>query len=320
MASNTVRRIDVLLFDGVNALDVAGPVQAFSEAGRDGARAYALRYVSEDGGPVRASCGLCLVPDAVLSAAGDADDLLVPGGNGVAAQLERSAVTDAIAVWNGARPDRRLIAVCSGSLLLAAAGVLDGRAATTHWSRAAFAAERFPRVRWRVDCIYIDGERVLTSAGVTAGIDLALAIVRRDRGAGAALAVGRELVVQMRRSGGQEQFSAALTAQHALEPALGRLVETIVADPARAWTLEAMAREGMTSARSLSRRFVASTGLSPMRFLERVRVDQARTALVDGAPLQTVAARFGFADVQRMRRAFVRQVGVTAADYARTFG
>lgn len=320
MASTPRRRIDVLLFDGANVLDVAGPVQAFAEVGANGAASYALRYVSEDGGCVRASCGLHLGADAALSPASEADDLLVPGGSGVDAQLKRSAVVRAIADWNAVRPERRLISVCSGALLLAQAGVLDGREATTHWSRAAFARERFPQVLWQPDRIYTEHERVMTSAGVTAGIDLALAIIRRDRGPGAALAVGRELVVQMRRSGGQGQFSAALTAQHAREPALGRLVETVVANPGRAWTLDEMAREAATSPRSLSRRFVQATGLPPAKFVERVRVDQARTALADGVPLQTVATELGFGDPQRMRRAFVRQLGVTAADYRAAFG
>ncbi|WP_323782990.1 GlxA family transcriptional regulator [Leisingera sp.] len=314
------RRIDVLLFDGVNALDVSGPVQAFAEARREGSMLYVPRFVSMGGKPVRASCGLSLTADAPVDAKSDADDLLVPGGVGIDPQLMSTELVRTVSAWTKGRSERRVIAVCSGALLLAQAGVLDGLAATTHWSRAAMVRDRFPAVRWEMDRIYVEHPHVMTSAGVTAGIDLALAVIRRDHGPTVALTVGRELVVQTRRSGGQAQFSPALDAQHSAEPAIALLVEAIVSDPSRDWTLAAMAAAAATSERTLSRRFHAATSSSPSKFVERIRVEHARDGLSSGTPIQTVAARSGFGDAQRMRRAFVRHLGVTAADYAKMFG
>ena len=233
MAKINPRKVNVFLFDGVNLLDIAGPVQAFTSASLSAPSAYSLRYISSDGRPVRACCGLELVADEALDSQTDADDLLIPGGRGVDACLSDTALIAVIKNWLEERKNRRLISICSGALVLAASGVLDGCKATTHWSRATMARERFPRVDWQLDRIYVTGEQIFTSAGVTTGIDMALSIIRRDCGPETSLAVGRELVVQMQRSGGQEQFSASLAGQQAGDPALSRLVKLIVASACR---------------------------------------------------------------------------------------
>jgi transcriptional regulator GlxA family with amidase domain len=320
MAKPSSRAIDVLLFDGVNLLDVAGPVQVFKAADYFSDHAYTLRFVTRDGAPVTACCGLTLSPDATLSARSKADDLLIPGGTGVDDCFDDVGLRRILASWLSRRPNGRLISVCSGALILADSGALDGREATTHWSRAATARERFPNVNWQLDRIYVTGERIFTSAGVTTGIDMALAIIRQDCGPAVTLAVGRELVVQMQRSGGQQQFSVALTAQQDAEPLLSRLVDLIAANLNREWTLEALADAANTSPRSLSRKFNQHFAMSPAKFIERLRIDRARDALLHGASLKSVAAECGFGDPQRMRRAFTRHLGISAADYAASFG
>ena len=312
------RTIDVLLYEDVNAVDVSGPAQAFHHARLGGRRIYGLRYVSMDGAPVRASCGLVLAPDGRLSAADDADDLLVPGGAGVDRIMRDEAILDAVRA-RAARPgDGRLLSVCSGALVLAAAGALDGHAATTHWSRERD-TKRFPTVAWDLDHICVTSDRVLTSAGVTTGIDLALAVIRSDCGHAVALAVARELVVQLRRTGGQSQYAMHLAGQFA-QAGLGRLIEAVIAEPKRAWTLDALAGEAGMNRRTLSRAFQRHLAMPPARFVERARVDHARGLLQDGLPLKAVATESGFGDLQRMRRAFQRRYGVSVAQYAAAFG
>ena len=319
MAKINPRKVNVFLFDGVNLLDIAGPVQAFTSASLSAPSAYSLRYISSDGRPVRACCGLELVADEALDSQTDADDLLIPGGRGVDACLSDTALIAVIKNWLEERKNRRLISICSGALVLAASGVLDGCKATTHWSRATMARERFPRVDWQLDRIYVTGEQIFTSAGVTTGIDMALSIIRRDCGPETSLAVGRELVVQMQRSGGQEQFSASLAGQQAGDPALSRLVKLIVAQPADDWTLEAMAQSARMGLRSVSRKFNDHVGMSPAKFVERVRIDCARDLLLGGEDLKRIAVMSGFGDSQRMRRAFMRHLGLSAAEYAANF-
>lgn len=313
------RTIDVLIFDGVNLLDVAGPVQAFDSARFRDARVYRHRYVSPDGRPVKASCGLTLQPEDALSANSRSNDLLVPGGVGIDAVTQNAAVLSIVRVWASKPENARLISICSGALVLAAAGVLDGQKATTHWSREA-ETRRHPSVQWDLDRICVAGAGIYTSAGVTTGIDLALSIIRADCGNASALAVARELVVQLRRTGGQSQYAMHLAGQFQPQDALAKLIEAVIADPRRDWTVEHLADAAGMNARTLSRRFASSMSTTPAHFVERVRVDHARGLLADGLPLKPVATESGFGDYQRMRRAFRRQMGVDPADFARTFG
>lgn len=312
------RTIDILLFDGVNLLDVAGPVQAFESARFDGIAIYKHRYVSVGGGPVRAACGMNLLVEAALSASSASDDLLIPGGRGVDALTGSAEALDIIRQWNARHTDSRLISICSGALVLAASGILDGKIATTHWSRLAD-TENHPAVRWDLDRICTRSGRIYTSAGVTTGIDLALAIIHADCGNAVALAAARELVVQLRRTGGQSQYAMHLAGQFTDDDGLGRLIELVIAAPEREWTLELLADVAGMNARTLSRRFKTYLDTTPARFVERVRVDQARALLSERVPLKRVACASGFGDYQRMRRAFRRQLGVDPATYAETF-
>ncbi|WP_099910887.1 GlxA family transcriptional regulator [Puniceibacterium antarcticum] len=323
MASNIdttqkTRSIDVLLFDDVNLLDVSGPVQAFDTAMVNGEKRYDVRYVSIDGGHVRAGCGLRMIPDAALSSETTRDDLLIPGGAGVNALISNSMVCEVVANHLNRKLNGRVISICSGALLLAAAGVLDGRAATTHWSRLAD-TKKYDRVLWDLDQISTAQDRVFTSAGVTTGIDLALSIIRADCGATVALAVARELVIQLRRTGGQSQYAIHLAGQFTKDDALTQLIEQVVAEPHLDWSLDALAQAAGMNPRTLSRHFKRDLQENPAQFVERIRIDHARGLMADKLPLKQVAQLSGFGDLQRMRRAFQRRFGDHVSEYMNSF-
>src|SRR5277367_539495 len=254
---NPPRVIDVLTYPAVQLLDVTGPVQVFASANdivaeTGGARPYALRVVARGGQGVTASAGLVLAAGP-LPTIGDAlDTLLVAGGEGAEAAAEDPALVDW--VRERATQARRVASVCTGAFLLAAAGLLDGRRAATHWKYCAKLAQRFPAVRVEPDPIFVCDGSVWTSAGVTAGIDLALALVEEDLGRAVALAVARYLVVFMKRPGGQAQFSAALSLQTA-EDKFGLLHGWINAHLAEVLSLSILAGQAGMSERSFSRRY-----------------------------------------------------------------
>lgn len=312
------RSIDILLFDDVNILDVAGPVQAFSSANDDGLNRYQLRYVSLDGGAVTSSCGLRLQADQVLEIEAH-HDLLVPGGRGVDRMLQRPELRKILSGWQRSGNSQRVISVCSGALILADAGLLDGRSATTHWGRAKQVRDLFPMVNWATNELYRIDDLIFTSAGVTSGIDLALEVIRRDHGSAVALSVARELVVYLKRSGGQNQFADILEAQFTEDRELARLISALHDNPGEEWTLDLMADVAGLTSRTLVRRFSAMTGHSPVKFLERYRVKRASDALSSGLPIGKSIEISGFRDFQQMQRAFKRQLGTTIGNYAENF-
>lgn len=314
------RKIDILMFDDVNMLDVIGPSDAFDQARLQGEPAYTIRYISMHGEPIRAACGLRVAADGKLSKTSSADDLLIPGGDGVDALLQNQSLSHILQNWADKTDGSRLISVCSGSLLLAMAGVLDGKPATSHWRRREQAIKDFPNVQWNLDALHTCHHNLYTSAGVSAGIDLALAIIKQDCGAMAALDVAQEMVVYLHRHGGQSQFSDVLKAQFAMEEPLALLVEKITSNPATNWTLESMAEKVNMSSRTLSRKFNRDIGVAPVQFVERVRVKFACTLLSEATSMKRAASLSGFGDLQRMRRAFQRHLGVSVSDYVRGFG
>lgn len=315
---NSHRQIDILLFDGLNILDVAGPVQAFAAASYAGPVEYRLRYVTLDGAGVLASCGLRLEAGAVISPL-NGQDLLVPGGEGIDAVMADPRYRRIIGDWREQGGDRRIISVCSGALALAQAGILDGLRATTHWVRAEQARRQFPRVLWSPDRLYHIEGNIMTSAGVSTGIDLALEIIRRDAGGDVALAVARELVVYLKRTGGQNQFADLLEAQFAGDSDLRKLVTALQQRPGHCWTLENMAEAAGLTPRTLSRRFTQAYGQSPVKFLERYRVKLASDVLSGGAPVGRAIEVSGFSDFQQMQRAFKRHLGRTVGTYRDNF-
>lgn len=312
------RTVLVVLFDGVQSLDVTGPLEVFTgaaaAAGDPGA--YTVRTASPGGAPVRTSSGLTVVPDLDLAAAPRPHTLVVPGGRGTREPDTR--VLDWLREHGPAA--ERLVSVCTGALLLAGAGLLDGRRATTHWSVCEHFAREYPRVDVDPDPIYVRDGRISTSAGVTAGIDLALALVEEDLGRDVALTVARHLVVFLRRPGNQAQFSAQLAAQTARRDPLREVQHWVTEHPGADLSVEALAGRAALSPRHFARAFQAETGTTPGRYVERVRLEHARRLLEDTAdPVARVARACGYGTPEAMRRAFVKALGVAPAEYRRRF-
>ncbi|MCX5381382.1 GlxA family transcriptional regulator [Streptomyces sp. NBC_00091] len=316
----SLRNVLVVLYDGVQSLDVTGPVEVFDGAGRcrtDGG--YAVRTVSPGGAPVRTSSGLTLVPDGDLESVrpGPRTTLLVPGGRFTGDFEPR--LTDWLRAYGGRAG--RLVSVCTGGLLLAEAGLLDGRRATTHWSVCGRMARDYPRVSVEPDPIYVRDGPVATSAGVTAGIDLALALVEEDLGRDVALLVARHLVVFLRRPGNQAQFSAQLAAQTARREPLRDVQQWITEHPGGDLSVEALAARAALSPRHFARAFQAETGVTPGRYVERVRVEHARRLLEDsGEGVAQISQACGYGTPEALRRAFVKTLGQSPAEYRRRFG
>jgi transcriptional regulator GlxA family with amidase domain len=312
----------VLAFPDVQLLDVAGPLQVFVSAnnfvvGAGGPPPYVVRVVAGGDPDVRSSAGLGLAARPLPPIGSDVDTLMVAGGPGVDAAAENPVLVD----WVRARAGeaRRAASVCTGAFLLAAAGVLDGRRAVTHWSFCAELARRFPAVRVEADPIFVRDGPVWTSAGVTAGIDLALALVEQDLGRAAALAVARYLVVFLKRPGGQSQFSAALSLQTA-EDRFGALHDWVNGHLADDISLPILASRAGMSERSFSRRYAEATGMTPGRAVERLRVEAARRLLSESRlPVKRIAQRCGFGSEETMRRSFLRLLAATPQDYRARF-
>jgi transcriptional regulator GlxA family with amidase domain len=263
-----------------------------------------LAIVSTGGGLVRSSSGVAF---ASAPAAGHhaVDTLIVVGGNGSGAAMANAQTTDFL---RSAEP-RRLCSVCSGALVLAAAGRLDGRRATTHWRRAGDLMRLFPRVAVEADAIHVRDGHVWTSAGITAGIDLALALIAEDLGDAAARRVAQEMVVYYRRPGGQSQFSALLDMGGG-EGRFAQLLGWVRQHLGERLTVEALAERAAMSPRHFTRAFTRSVGMSPARAVERLRLEAARERVEHAAePIERIAASTGFHDPERMRRAFLRAFG-----------
>jgi len=315
--------VEVLVFPGVQLLDVAGPLQVFASANDFATDAgsvcpYTLAVVGMGDPTVLTSAGLGLRVSSRPPSDVELDTLLIPGGRGVP-EVEGDP---ALPAWISARASRarRVVSVCTGAFLLAAAGVLDQRRAVTHWAFCAELARRYPSIKVESDPIFVRDGNVWTSAGVSAGVDLALALVEEDLGRATALAIARYLVVFLKRPGGQAQFSAALSLQAPKQPF----------DPLHAWmaehlsedlSLPALARRAGMSERSFSRHYVATIGVTPTRSVERLRVESARQRLSEGrTSIKRIAVRCGFGSEETMRRSFLRLVGVTPTEYRARFG
>ena len=315
-----MRRIVIVAFQGIQTLDVVGPAEVFSIADRlRNGNEYEVEVVAADAAPVAAWSGIKLVPDRAISAVrGPIDTLLVAGGTGVV-----DAITDERLVrWirSAAARSRRVASVCSGAYLLAEAGLLDGRRATTHWASCGDLQRRYPEVQVERDPIYVRDGAVYTSAGVTAGIDLALALVEEDLGASVARDVARWLVLFLRRPGDQAQFSTRPEWRPAEREPL-RDLQAWVADNLDAdLSVPALAERAFMSPRNFARAFRREVGMTPAAYVESVRLERARAELESGdASIEAVAAACGFGTVETMRRAFQRHFNVNPASYRGRF-
>src|SRR5579871_1020041 len=320
---NPVRVIDVLAFPKVQLLDVSGPVQVFASANdlveaAGGTPPYRVRVVAEGGRDAMASAGVTLAAGPLTKRGEALDTLLVPGGEGVDAAAENPVLIG----WlrHRAAKARRVASVCTGAFMLAAAGLLDGRRAATHWKYCAKLAQRYPAVRVEPDPIYVCDGSIWPSAGVTSGIDLALALVEEDLGRSMALAVARYLVVFLKRPGGQAQFSASLALQTA-DDKFGALHDWINRHLAGDLSLSVLADQAGMSERSFSRHYAEATGQTPASAIERVRVEAAQRLLSETRlPAKRIAQRCGFGSEETMRRSFHRLIDISPQDYRARFG
>jgi transcriptional regulator GlxA family with amidase domain len=316
------RRIDFLAFPDVQLLDVTGPFQVFASANRVAEEAgqpvpYQLQVVSAVPGAIVSSSGLALVAQALPPADLPLDTLVIAGGVGV----QRACADVGLVDWVGARAgvSRRVASVCTGAFLLAATGLLDGRRATTHWSRCGELAAAFPAVRVEDDPIYVNDGAIWTSAGVTAGIDMALALLEADLGRAVALSVARSLVVFSKRPGGQAQFSAGL-ALAGSDGTFDGLHDWMKRNLRGNLAVPALAEQAGMSERSFVRHYRQVTGTTPARAVERVRVEAARQALGGtGLPVKRIARDCGFGSEETMRRSFVRILAVPPHAYRERF-
>jgi len=313
------RRIVLVAFPDCQSLDFVGPLEVFGIAERLAPGRYATEVVAPTGRPFATNSGLKVSPDgSTRSCRGAIDTLVVAGGEGV-----RSAVRDpALVNWlrDAAGRARRVTSVCTGAFLLAEAGLLDGRRVATHWASADRLAERHPGIDVDPESIFVRDGDVWTSAGVTAGMDLALALVEDDLGPEVALEVARWLVLYVKRPGGQSQFSAALAAQTAEREPLREVQAWVRANPSADCSVEALAERACMSPRNFSRAFSAEVAMTPAAWVEASRVDLARGLLeTTFAPTEAVAAECGFGTVETLRRAFRRRVGVSPGQYRERF-
>jgi transcriptional regulator GlxA family with amidase domain len=318
----TDRTVVFVAYPGIAMLDLAGPAEVFAvtnELAESGPR-YRLRVVSEDGGPITANEGLRLEADARLSSVtGRVDTLLIAGGPAYAeARHSEHLLTELRRIAGRAR---RVGSVCTGAFVLAAAGLLDGRTATTHWGHCEELGRDFPKITVEPDRIFVRDGNLFTSAGVTAGMDLALGLVEADHGVELARKVARWLVMFVQRPGGQSQFSERLAHPVPPDSPMRAVLDEIVADPTGDHRVSRLAERAALSERHFTRLFIAETGTTPARFVERARVEAARALLeADRKPVEAVADEVGFGSAETMRRAFLRVLGIGPADYRARFG
>lgn len=310
------REIVLVVFDGMKLLDAAGPAEVFAEANRFGAD-YRLRFASVDGADVITSIGTRFAVTDRIAEIDDVDTILVSGGdNLVGRPIDPSLVA---ALRDVPTRARRLASICTGSFILAEAGLLDGRRATTHWRHARLLARAYPAISVEPDAIFVRDGAVYTSAGVSAGIDLALALVESDYGAELVRDVARSLVVYLKRAGGQSQFSTLVEADAPAESALRQVTDAIAADPTADHSVKSLAALASLSTRQLTRLFQAELGTTPARYVETVRIDVARAALDAGRPVAETARLAGFGSTETLRRVFVNHLGVSPRAYRDRF-
>jgi transcriptional regulator GlxA family with amidase domain len=313
-----MRRVVIAAFPGVQMLDVTGPAEVLRAATKLHPPGYEVAVAAPGDEPLRTST-VTMVPDLSLSACRfPIDTLIVAGGTGTRRAEEDKRLIEWLKA--AAKRSRRVTSVCTGAFLLARAGLLDGRRATTHWASCADLAERYPEVTVEPDPIFVRDGDVITSAGVTAGMDLALALVEEDLGRDVALAAARWLVVFLKRPGGQAQFSAQLAAQTAERQPLRELQAWIPDHLDQDLSVPALASRAAMSERNFARAFRRETGMTPAAYVEAARVESARIALETGdLTVEQVARQAGFGSVETMRRAFGRLVGVSPVDYRSRF-
>jgi transcriptional regulator GlxA family with amidase domain len=314
-------KVAIVIFDGVQALDVAGPLDVFAEANTilTAEQKYEVTLVGPKAGPVTCSNGMGLsVPYSYADLDTQWDLLLIAGGP----QLPDVQLSDDFLTWlrNQARDAARFGSICNGAFVLAHAGLLDGKEVTTHWADAGRLADEFPQARLQPDKIFVRDGRLITSAGVTAGIDLCLSLVAEDWGHEVAVRVAKRLVVYIQREGGQSQYSPYMGTGRDEDPIIGKVHRYVTEHITDALSIDQLADAVGVSRRTFSRVFAKYAKVTPSAFVEQVRVDSARKLLEDSdAPLKTVAYKCGFRSATHMRTTFSRRLEVTPKQYRQRF-
>jgi transcriptional regulator GlxA family with amidase domain len=325
-SAERVRRMVMVAFPGAQIVDVIGPLEVFANANRrleaDGDRRaprYSVEIVAREAGPLATMSGLEVVAKRALrDVRGPIDTLLVAGGEGTVKALADRALIDFLR--RTAPRARRVASICSGTFLLAEAGLLDGRSATTHWAHCAELAQRYPRIRVETDPIFVRHGKLWSSAGVCAGMDLALAMAEEDHGRELALTVAQWMVIFLKRPGGQSQFSVGLAAQATEHEKIRELQVWALAHIAADLGVAALAKRVAMSPRNFARVFAREVGETPARWVERARVEAARRLLEESEDgVERVAERCGFGTAETLRRAFLRQLRVSPAAYRARF-
>ncbi len=317
------RKVFFVIFPDYQVIDVAGPMEAFGKA-NDYAGDYAISLLAKQAGPIQSSGPVTLVADrSYLEVTEpdllDLDTLIVCGGEGANRALTDKHLIDFITC--ASQQARRVVSICTGALILAQAGLLDGRRATTHWDSVDLLARNYPEIKVESDPIYVCDGKYWTSAGVTAGIDLSLALIEKDLGAQTALAIARRLVVYMMRPGGQSQFSAQLKFQRPKQNRLSSLIEWIELNPAQDLGITALAARCAMSERHFARCFAEEVGITPARFVEQSRLEQARRLLEQtDETIERIAHDCGFGSTEILRRTFQRHLHLAPSDYRHRFG
>ncbi|WP_308431760.1 GlxA family transcriptional regulator [Amycolatopsis acidiphila] len=309
-------RVEILVYDGVTLLDVAGPAEVLKEANRFGAD-YRIVLVSPTGADVTSNLGIRIAVDAAVSGESAPATFLVAGADRYPRARVPQELADAARI--PAAVAGRVASICTGAFVLAAAGLLEGKRATTHWQVTHELAVRCPTCRVEPDAIYVRNGTTYTSAGVTAGIDLALALVEEDHGPDVARDVARALVVYMQRAGGQSQFSAPLQGPPPRSPALRTITDRVTANPGGDHSLGALAKHLNVSTRQLTRLFRDELSTTPARYVENIRFDLARALLDQGHTATQAATLAGFPSYESMRRVFARKLSLSPAAYQRRF-
>jgi transcriptional regulator GlxA family with amidase domain len=317
-------RVGFLGYEQANALDLVGPAEAFASVFRDNEkgkpeRCYEVSIIGLTLRPFVAESGIVFQPTLMIDTAPDLDTLIIPGGSG----LRLPEVNRKVAGWilEKAKGTRRIASVCTGIYGLAETGLLDGRRVTTHWRFAADVAKRFPKLKMEANALFVKDGQFYSSAGVTSGIDLALALIEEDFGSKMALTVAREMVVYLKRSGGQEQYSEPLQFQTDSSDRFAELIAWMTNNPTKPMSVEALARRASLSPRQFFRRFKEHFGSSPAMFVETLRLNEARRRLSAGeSSIESVAESVGFNGADSFRRAFERRFRITPSKYRRSFG
>lgn len=316
----------MLAFPGADLLDITGPLDIFAGANtllprtQSGLPAYEVELVAQKVGPVETSSGIKLVAERryVDLECSDIDTVMIAGG----LSFEKAVNDHQLLDWIGYKAvcARRLASICTGAFLLAEAGILDGRRATTHWAFSESLAQRFPKIEVEPDALFIRDGNIYTSAGISAGMDLALSMIEEDYGREIALMVARIFVLFLKRPGGQSQFSVQLAMQQSESPVMQDLQKWLLDNLSTDLTVEVLAKRASMSPRNFARVFKAEFQVSPAAFVESARLDAARRSLEDSDQnIETVSITCGFKSPDRMRRSFLRHVGVSPQDYRKRF-